>query len=98
MELLTSETDSSKGGLNSGNSFLNTLAKAEPSAEWLMNWLHDNQLRPLATPRLAEMIVEILDKAEQNVSFLNLSSLLYGIVHSPFFEILIYWIYNRTSL
>nr|CAD2181418.1 unnamed protein product [Meloidogyne enterolobii] len=68
MELLTSETDSSKGGLNSGNSFLNTLAKAEPSAEWLMNWLYDYQLRPLATPRLAEMIVEILDKSEQNTS------------------------------
>uniref|UniRef100_A0A915MG16 CCR4-NOT transcription complex subunit 11 n=1 Tax=Meloidogyne javanica TaxID=6303 RepID=A0A915MG16_MELJA len=66
MELLTSETDSSKGGLTSGNSFLNTLAKAEPSAEWLMNWLYDYQLRPLATPRLAEMIVEILDKSEQN--------------------------------
>uniref|UniRef100_A0A1I8BRA6 PD-(D/E)XK nuclease family protein n=1 Tax=Meloidogyne hapla TaxID=6305 RepID=A0A1I8BRA6_MELHA len=57
MELLTSETD-----------FLNTFAKAEPSAEWLMPWLHDNQLRVLATPRLAELIVEILEKTEKNVS------------------------------
>ena len=66
MELLTAETDSTGGVLNS-DGFLSTFISIEPSAEWLMSWLHDHQIRTLATPRLAELLVDVLEKTGQIV-------------------------------
>jgi hypothetical protein len=71
MELLTAETTSGGGGSPKMDGFLATFARADPRMDWIRPWLHDQQLRAMMGPKLAELAAEVLEGATDKVGTVN---------------------------
>lgn len=71
MELLTAEMSTGGGGGPSADGFLAALARIDPNVDWIRPWLHNQELRAIMTPKLAEMVFEIMDEGIDRVGDYN---------------------------